>query len=107
MIEKSLNYDLGTHCALYEFLMDYIKDVFLGQIHSDNSKALDTASHELDSWKAISDVEVLRDYQVRSDHLAHYICMHQSLFGSHCSTDLRFLKKIERTRPITFPKPRL
>ena len=44
--------------------MDYIKDVFLGQIHADNSKALNIASHLLDSWKSISDVEVLRDYQV-------------------------------------------
>ena len=26
-----------SHCALYGFLMDYIKDVFLGQIRTDNS----------------------------------------------------------------------
>ena len=25
-----------NHCTLYAFLMDYIKDVFLGQIHVDN-----------------------------------------------------------------------
>ena len=39
--------DPGTHCTLYAFLMDYIKDVFLGQIHADNGDALNSASLSL------------------------------------------------------------
>ena len=51
-----------SHCALYGFLMDYIKDVFLGQIRTDNSDALNEASLLLDSWKALTDIDVLRDH---------------------------------------------
>ena len=29
-IEKALQVQPGAHCTLYAFLMDYIKDVFLG-----------------------------------------------------------------------------
>ena len=43
--------------------MDYIKDVFLGQIHADNGDTLNEASLLLDSWKAVTDMEVLRDYK--------------------------------------------
>ena len=32
------NFFHSNHCTLYAFLMDYIKDVFLGQIHADNGK---------------------------------------------------------------------
>ena len=42
--------------------MDYIKDVFLGQIRTDNSDALNEASLLLDSWKALTDIDVLRDH---------------------------------------------
>ena len=42
--------------------MDYIKDVFLGQIHADNSDTLNEASLLLDSWKAVTDLEALRDH---------------------------------------------
>lgn len=43
--------------------MDYIKDVFLGQIHADNGDTLNEASLLLDSWKALTDLEVLRDHK--------------------------------------------
>lgn len=43
--------------------MDYIKDVFLGQIHADHGDTLNEASLLLDSWKAITDLEVLRDHK--------------------------------------------
>jgi hypothetical protein len=43
-------------------LQDYIKDVFLGQIHVDNGYALNEAQMQLDSWKTIIDVEVLREH---------------------------------------------
>ena len=42
-VVKGINFDkeknllhFSNHCTLYAFLMDYIKDVFLGQIHVDN-----------------------------------------------------------------------
>ena len=54
-----------SHCALYGFLMDYIKDVFLGQIRTDNSDALNEASLLLDSWKALTDIDVLREHGMK------------------------------------------
>ena len=65
VIEAALKTDPGTHCTLYAFLMDYIKDVFLGQIHADNGDALNSASLSLDSWKAITDSDVLRELGVQ------------------------------------------
>ena len=65
VIESALKPDPGTHCTLYAFLMDYIKDVFLGQIHADNGDALNSASLSLDSWKAITDSDILRDLGVQ------------------------------------------
>ena len=43
--------------------MDYIKDVFLGQIHADSGDTLNEAQLLLDSWKALTDIEILRDYR--------------------------------------------
>ena len=45
--------------------MDYIKDVFLGQIRTDNSDALNEASLLLDSWKALTDIDVLREHGMK------------------------------------------
>ena len=86
VIEAALKPDPGTHCTLYAFLMDYIKDVFLGQIHADNGDALNSASQKLDSWRAITDSDILRDLTVQKpllqstvdikkaiDDLSHYI----------------------------------
>ena len=39
-IEKPLECLSGSHCTLYAFLMEYIKDVFLCQIHVDISNSL-------------------------------------------------------------------
>ena len=44
--------------------------MFLGQIHVDNGNALNAASHSLDSWKAITDQDVLRELQVQKPLLA-------------------------------------
>jgi exocyst complex component 4 len=65
VIERALKCEPGSHCALYGFLMDYIKDVFLGQIRTDNSDALNEASHLLDSWKALNDIDVLREHGMK------------------------------------------
>ena len=63
-IEKALKVQPGAHCTLYAFLMDYIKDVFLGQIHVDISNSLNSASQSLDAWKSVTDTEVLREMAV-------------------------------------------
>ena len=63
-IEKALSCAPGSHCTLYAFLMDYIKDVFLGQIHVDISNSLNSASQSLDAWKSVTDSEVLRNLKV-------------------------------------------
>ena len=63
-IEKALKVQPGAHCTLYAFLMDYIKDVFLGQIHVDISNSLNSASQSLDAWKSVSDAGVLRELTV-------------------------------------------
>ena len=63
-IEKALKVQPGAHCTLYAFLMDYIKDVFLGQIHVDISNSLNSASQSLDAWKSVTDTDVLRDMSV-------------------------------------------
>lgn len=41
--------------------MDYIKDVFLGQVRTDNSDCLNEASQLLDCWKTVSDIDALKD----------------------------------------------
>ena len=63
-IEKALKVHPGAHCTLYAFLMDYIKDVFLGQIHVDISNSLNSASQSLDAWKSVTDTDLLRDLSV-------------------------------------------
>jgi len=63
-IEKALKCQPGSHCTLYAFLMDYIKDVFLGQIHVDISNSLNSASQSLDAWKSVTDSEILRSLKV-------------------------------------------
>ena len=79
VIEVALKCDPGTHCTLYAFLMDYIKDVFLGQIHMDNGDALNSASLSLDSWKAISDADLLRELGVQRPLLQSTVDIKKSI----------------------------
>ena len=79
IVETALKCDPGTHCTLYAFLMDYIKDVFLGQIHADNGNALNSASLSLDSWKAITDSDVLRELKVSRPLLQSTVSVKQSI----------------------------
>jgi len=78
-IEKALKCPPGSHCTLYAFLMDYIKDVFLGQIHVDISKSLDSASQSLDAWKSVTDPDFLRTLQVSRPLLASTVSVKESL----------------------------
>ena len=68
-IEKALKCPPGSHCTLYAFLMDYIKEVFLAQINVDNGNALNQASLNLDSWKSETDIDLLRTYKASSKSL--------------------------------------
>ena len=79
VIEAALKPDPGTNCTLYAFLMDYIKDVFLGQIRVDNGDALNSASVSLDSWKAITDSDILRDLGVQRPLLQSSVDIKKSI----------------------------
>lgn len=79
VVETALKCEPGTHCTLYAFLMDYIKDVFLGQIRVDNGNALNAASLSLDSWKAIVDPDVLRDLSVQKPLLHSTVGIKKSI----------------------------
>lgn len=78
-IEKALKCQPGSHCTLYAFLMDYIKDVFLGQIHVDISNSLNSASQSLDAWKSVTDSDVLRGLQVSRPLLQSTVSVWRSL----------------------------
>jgi len=78
-IEKALKCQPGTHCTLYAFLMDYIKDVFLGQIHVDISNSLNSASQSLDAWKSVVDSDELRKLAVSRPLLASTVSVKASI----------------------------
>merc|ERR1719466_510139 len=78
-IEKALKVQPGAHCTLYAFLMDYIKDVFLGQIHVDISNSLNSASQSLDAWKSLTDSELLRELSVSRPLLQSTVTVWQSI----------------------------
>ena len=77
-IEKALKCSPGSHCTLYAFLMDYIKDVFLGQIHVDISNSLNSASRSLDAWKSVVDSDELRRLGVSRPLLASTVSVKAS-----------------------------
>ena len=54
-------------------------DVFLGQIHADNGDALNSASLSLDSWKAISDSDMLRELGVQRPLLQSTVDIKKSI----------------------------
>merc|ERR1719466_375938 len=78
-IEKALKVQPGAHCTLYAFLMDYIKDVFLGQIHVDISNSLNSASQSLDAWKSVTDTDILRDLSVSRPLLQSTVSVWKSM----------------------------
>ena len=78
-IEKALKCSPGSHCTLYAFLMDYIKDVFLGQIHVDISNSLNSASQSLDAWKSVVDSDELRRLAVSRPLLASTVSVKASI----------------------------
>lgn len=78
-IEKALKVQPGAHCTLYAFLMDYIKDVFLGQIHVDISNSLNSASQSLDAWKSVTDTDVLRELSVSRPLLQSTVSVWKSM----------------------------
>ena len=91
VVESALQCEPGTHCTLYAFLIDYIGQVFLGQIRADNGIALNTASLSLDSWKVITDSDLLRELRVKKPLL-------ESTVGVKKSIDE--LAKYMRTLPL-------
>ena len=78
-IEKALKVQPGAHCTHFAFLMDYIKDVFLGQIHVDISNSLNSASQSLDAWKSVTDSDLLRELSVSRPLLQSTVSVWKSM----------------------------
>lgn len=53
-----------THCTLYVFITDYIKDAFLAQLHMETAGRLEQATKALDQWKTVKDPAILRSLKV-------------------------------------------
>lgn len=58
-IEQLLGLDSDQHCSLHSFLTDCVK-VFLGEVVTEVDHILDNVNKTLDTWKTISDPEVLK-----------------------------------------------
>lgn len=53
-----------THCTLYVFITDYIKDAFLAQLHMETAGRLEQATKALDQWKTVKDSATLHSLKV-------------------------------------------
>lgn len=53
-----------THCTLYVFITDYIKDAFLAQLHIETAARLEQATKALDQWHTCKDLNQLRALKV-------------------------------------------
>ncbi|KAK4309465.1 hypothetical protein Pmani_018910 [Petrolisthes manimaculis] len=63
-IEEALGCSPGTHCTLYVFITDYIKDAFLAQLHIETAARLEQATKALDQWHTCKDLNQLRALKV-------------------------------------------
>lgn len=55
---------LRTHCTLYVFITDYIKDAFLAQLHVETAARLEQATKALDQWRTCKDPNLLKSLKV-------------------------------------------
>lgn len=53
-----------THCTLYVFITDYIKDAFLAQLHVETAGRLEQATKALDQWRTCKDPQVLKALKI-------------------------------------------
>eukprot|EP00058_Branchiostoma_floridae_P018176 XP_002603665.1 hypothetical protein BRAFLDRAFT_128679 [Branchiostoma floridae] len=59
-IEVTLQYSSGAHCQLHDFLTDYIKTIFLGQVHMDVNKNIQQASRGAEALKLLTDAPTMK-----------------------------------------------
>ncbi|XP_078588383.1 exocyst complex component 4-like isoform X2 [Branchiostoma floridae x Branchiostoma japonicum] len=59
-IEVTLQYSSGAHCQLHDFLTDYIKTIFLGQVHMDVNKNIQQASRGAEALKLLTDTPTMK-----------------------------------------------
>ncbi|XP_068208979.1 exocyst complex component 4-like isoform X1 [Palaemon carinicauda] len=78
-IEEALGCSPGTHCTLYVFITDYIKDAFLAQLHVETAARLEQATKALDQWRTCKDPQVLKSLKVTRPLLQSSISVWQSI----------------------------
>ncbi|XP_037788643.1 exocyst complex component 4-like [Penaeus monodon] len=78
-IEDALGCSPGTHCTLYVFITDYIKDAFLAQLHVETAGRLEQATKALDQWRTCKDPQVLKALKISRPLLQSSISVWQSI----------------------------
>nr|XP_045594627.1 exocyst complex component 4-like isoform X1 [Procambarus clarkii] len=78
-IEDALGCSPGTHCTLYVFITDYIKDAFLAQLHVETAGRLEQATKALDQWRTCKDPSLLKTMKVNRPLLQSSISVWQSI----------------------------
>ncbi|CAH1277327.1 EXOC4 [Branchiostoma lanceolatum] len=59
-IEVTLQYSSGARCQLHDFLTEYIKTIFLGQVHMDVNKNIQQASRGAEALKLLTDAQTMK-----------------------------------------------
>ncbi|XP_071536353.1 exocyst complex component 4 isoform X2 [Panulirus ornatus] len=78
-IEDALGCSPGTHCTLYVFITDYIKDAFLAQLHVETAARLEQATKALDQWRTCKEPNLLKSLKVSRPLLQSSITVWQSI----------------------------
>ncbi|CAL4123115.1 unnamed protein product, partial [Meganyctiphanes norvegica] len=78
-IEEALKCAPGTHCTLYGFVTDYIKDAFLAQLHMETAGRLEQATKALDQWTTCKDPALLKQLKVSRPLLQSTMSVWQNL----------------------------
>ncbi|XP_063877986.1 exocyst complex component 4-like [Scylla paramamosain] len=78
-IEEALGCSPGTHCTLYVFITDYIKDAFLAQLLRETEGRLEQATKALDVWKTVKDPATLRSLKVSRPLLQSSLSVWQTI----------------------------
>ncbi|KAK8729890.1 hypothetical protein OTU49_008375 [Cherax quadricarinatus] len=78
-IEDALGCSPGTHCTLYVFITDYIKDAFLAQLHVETAGRLEQATKALDQWRTCREATLLKTMKVNRPLLQSSISVWQSI----------------------------
>ncbi|XP_078668003.1 exocyst complex component 4-like isoform X8 [Branchiostoma floridae x Branchiostoma belcheri] len=78
-IEVTLQYSSGAHCQLHDFLTDYIKTIFLGQVHMDVNKNIQQASRGAEALKLLTDAQTMKNMGLQRPLLQSTITVERCL----------------------------